>query len=157
MPRGIRRSPAAEPVAERIEPTLSPRAIETRRERRRRDEGDIDGFSRMKLAIPHDVQARLSREGKVARWILDKDNRLAGMHANDWDATPGVAAVPESGDSENKLVLHEKYRDWWEDDQRKKTVRLDEMDKAIMRGEISGDGKATSDLHVAGTNRISRG
>jgi len=163
MPRGVRRSPVAQATTEPEQTpalsTPSPRSIETRRERRRRDDGDLDGTGRMKLAIPHEVQERLRAEGKTSRWILDDGNRLMATHANDWDKTPGVAAVP-AGEGDLKLVLHEKYADWWESDQRKKTVRLDEMDKAIERGEISGDGSNVAteqNQRLARHNRISRG
>jgi hypothetical protein len=161
MPRGIRNSSPTEGVEPDQTPALSQpsqRAQEARRERRRRDDGDLDGMSRLKLAIPPSVKTRLDAEGKVARWILDDKNRLADTHENDWDVTPGVEAVP-AGEGDLKLVLHEKFRDWWDEDQRKKAVKLDKMDRAIERGEASGGGSNAGKQLIATSsiNQISRG
>lgn len=164
MPRGqYTRRPAAEPAIATgptpIEPPISPRAAEARRERRLRNPGDLDRMAEMKLAIPPEVQERLTREGKTARWVLDKPNRLARLHRQDWDVTPGVAPIPDAGDGLN-LVLHEKYQDWFDDDQKAKGAVLDETDKAIARGQIDGSGNATPqddfNRELAKGNRIGR-
>lgn len=162
MSRGTDDRQAAQ-VAERepeAKPALSnpsPRAEQSRRERRRRDDGDLDRMGRMALSIPPEVQQRLDREGKTARWVRDASGRQHAMHANDWDITPNVEAVPEGRDSEGKLVLMEKFKDWYDDDQRAKTELLDEREKAIERG--AGDNRKAGDQLVipdGQVNQISR-
>jgi hypothetical protein len=115
-------------------------------------------MGRMALSIPPEVQERLNREGKTARWVRDAAGRQAAMHRDDWDVTPGVDPVPESRDGEGKLVLMEKYRDWYDDDQRKKTAILDERDRAMERGEkINPDDKRSMAVsYTPEGNRISR-
>ncbi len=162
MPRGVYERQAAQvasdaPVAEPALSQPSPRAAETRRERRRRDDGDLDRMGRMALSIPPEVQERLDREGKTARWVRDASGRQAAMHSNDWDVTPNVDPVPEGRDVEGKLVLMEKFKDWYDHDQAAKTALLDEREEALQRG--SGDNRKAGDQLVVPegqVNRISR-
>jgi hypothetical protein len=164
MPRGVyQRSQAAEvaPVEAQTEapqPVRETRAEQTRRERRRRDDGDFDRMSRLKLAIPHDIQEQADREGKTLRWVRDTPDRLAEVHRNDWDPVAGVGAVPADGDSGVNMVLHSKYRDWFEDDRRKRSELLNERDKALMRGAKASpdDKRQESTSYVPQGNRISR-
>lgn len=164
MPRGIpseatlaaRAASATEQPAD-AGPQTSARAEEMRRERRRRDDGDLDRMGRLALTIPPEVQERLDREGKTARWVRDDPNRQVSMHRNDWDVTPDVEAVPADRDGEGKLVLMEKYRDWYADDQRQKSELLDEREQALTRSE--GENRKAGDGLVVPkgqTNRISR-
>jgi hypothetical protein len=164
MPRGqyVRRNSipqAVEPESTPAPVQPSPRALDERRERRLRNPGDLDRMAEMKLAIPPEVQERLTREGKTARWVLDKPNRLDRLHRQDWDVTPGVAPIPDANDGHN-LVLHEKYQDWFDEDQRAKGASLDEKDKAIARGQIDGSGKSLEQdeftRELTRSNRIGR-
>jgi hypothetical protein len=161
MPRGIPNPkpdlPVLDAPAETRHTQPSVRAGETRRERRRRDDGDLDRMGRMALSIPPEVQERLDREGKTARWVRDDANRQVSMNRNDWDPTPGVDAVPADRDGEGKLVLMEKYQDWYDDDQRKKSELLNEREQALTRNE--GENRKAGDGLVVPkgqTNRISR-
>lgn len=162
MPRGqYDRNAVAQsqrPEMVKDEPALTPRAAQERRERRRRDDGNLDRMGRMALSIPPEVQERLDREGKTARWVRDDARRQAQMHHNDWDVTPDVDPVPEGRESEGKLVLMEKYKDWYDDDQRKKVDVLNERDEAIQRGGSTGpdDARDTRTTYVPEGNRISR-
>lgn len=168
MPRGVYErnriaqpeAPASPEPAEQAAPdqALSPRAAETRRERRRRDDGDLDRMGRMALSIPPEVQERWNREGKVGRWVRDAAGRQAAMQADDWDPTPGVEPVAEARDSEGKLVLMEKYRDWFDQDQRKKTNLLDQREEALMRGQKidSEDRRQMGVSYTPEGNRITR-
>jgi hypothetical protein len=161
MPKGVyERNQIAQPAtpAQPTEAPVSARAQETRRERRRRDDGDLDRMGRMALSIPPEVQERLTREGKVGRWVRDAAGRQSAMQANDWDVTPGVDPVPEARDSEGKLVLMEKFGDWYDDDQRAKSNLLDEREKAIERGQKTDpeDRRQPGTFYVPEGNRITR-
>jgi len=166
MPRGHYERRAVQAQGERpeveqpvaTETALSNRATELRRERRRRDDGDLDRMGRMALSIPPEVRERLEREGKTARWVRDAAGRQAAMHANDWDITPNVDPVAEARDSEGKLVLMEKYKDWAEEDKRKQSRILDERENHVLNGQISDpEGKRSQSVdYVPAGNSISR-
>ena len=161
MPRGqyVRNSQAiAADQSDAESVTISPRAADARRERRRRADGDLDRMGRMALSIPQEVQDRLTREGKTARWVRDTPNRQSSMQANDWDVTPNVDPVSEDREGSGKLVLMEKFQDWWEDDQRAKSSLLDEREKAIERGgKISPDDPRQRETsYVPDGNRFTR-
>jgi hypothetical protein len=168
MPRGVRRNPVTatnpvdpvppQPSQEAPAPALSARATEMRRERRRRNDGDLDRTAAMKLAIPQDVQAKAKAEGKSLRWILD--TRMQEAFQDDWDTVEGVTPVqanPREGTDE-RLVLCAKYTDWHEEDLKREQMLLDERDKGLTRGEVSGEGGTSAGLYVPEktTNRISR-
>jgi hypothetical protein len=164
MPRGqYTRKPVAQATSKPAEATPAPQALsahaeETRRERRRRDDGDLDRMGRMALSIPPEVKARLDREGKTYRWVRDAAGRQQAMQNDDWDVTPNVDPVPEARDSEGKLVLMEKFRDWYDDDQRAKTNMLDQREEAIERGAKVDpeDRRQPGTSYVPEGNRISR-
>lgn len=162
MPRGVRRTTEAVEMPEQIpaavlaEQPISRRAAETRRERRRRDDGDLDRMASMKLAIPRDIQEQARREGKVVRWILD--TRTAEAHANDWDKVEGVEPVqanPMSGTDE-RLVLHSKYADWHDADQRRDENVIDERERQLMQGQVNDGSRSSAGLNVpkGQTNRV---
>lgn len=172
MPRGqYTRKPVAKAIvppeqkpalqqAEAIPALVPPsaRAEETRRERRRRDDGDLDRMGRMALSIPPEVKERLDREGKTARWVRDAPGRQTAMHKEDWDITPKVDPVPEDRESNGKLVLMEKFGDWYDSDQRAKTNLLDKREEAIVRGANADpeDRRQPGTSYVPEGNKISR-
>lgn len=160
MPRGVyeRSAVSNQPAETRLLDQPSAHAEETRRERRRRDDGDLDRMGRMALSIPPEVKDRLDREGKTHRWVRDAAGRQQAMQRDDWDVTPGVEPVPEARDSEGKLVLMEKYRDWYDDDQRAKTNLLDQREDAIKRGANTGpdDRRQPGVSYVPDGNQIAR-
>lgn len=154
MPRGIRRSVEATqalgqtPVSGLEQPAVSSRAAETRRERRRRNDGDLDRMASMKLAVPRELQEQLQREGKVYRWILDTSMHEA--HANDWDAVEGVTPVqanPREGTAE-RLVLCSKYADWHSEDVQRDASVVDQREQQLMEGQVSDGSRSSSGLHV---------
>lgn len=160
MPRGVYDRDRQQQPVQAETPQESPRAADTRRERRRRDDGDLDRNARMKLAIPREVQAQADREGRVLRWMLDSPGRIQQAVADDWDRVEGVEPVAASRSEEGKLVLYTKYRDWWEEDQRKKAKALDDREAAIKRNEVTGEGKSVQDAaynrELAASNSFSR-
>ena len=160
MPRGIPnypRSGESEPPPEADTP--APRAEQTRRERRVRDPGQLNRNFNLALAVPPEVQARWDREGKVGRWVRDNENRLDQMFRRDWDLTPGVKAVAASKDgADGKMVLVEKYADWYAEDQLVKAAELDRTDRSMERGrgtDMEVPKSEYVDSLMAG-NRISR-
>lgn len=168
MPRGRPRLNAVQPekpvegnvIPQSAEPAmqaLSPRAENVRRERRRRDDGDIDRMARMSLAIPHEIEERLRREGKVSRWVLNAPGRLMEMQADDWDYTPEVGQVSASQASEEKLVLMEKYKDWHDGDMALGQQAIADQEKAMERGMTDLNRRdGLVEVSSSGRNRISR-
>jgi len=169
MPRGVydRTAPeAVEQVAGSInQPEAIPalasrptRADDTRRERRRREDGDLDRMAGLKLAIPRDIQEQADREGKTLRWVLDTPGRMQQMIADDWDKVPDVTSIAADRESGDQLVLCSKYKDWYDADQAQAAKTLDERDASLTRGDkVSPDDKrqpGTSYTPVG--NRISR-
>ncbi len=164
MPRGIPRrnglnaEPAVGDATVETQPPLSQRATEMRRERRRRDDGDLDRMGRMALSIPQEVKERAAREGKTLRWIRDTPGRVQEMTRDDWDIVQGVDPVAASRHEEGNLVLVEKYQDWFDEDRAKMSRLLDEKERAIERGMTIDpeDKRQQAVSYVPDGNRISR-
>ena len=159
MPRGqYDRTALRGQTAEESAP-VSARAEETRRERRRRDDGDIDRMARMKLAIPISVQERLKREGKEARWVRDDAGRMQQMIAEDWDPVEGVPTVAASRTDEGQMVLMSKYSDWYNEDRRALTEQNNALVNAAVSGKAHGPDVDAKGFYApqGSTNRISRG
>ncbi len=108
---------------------VSPRAEQERRERRRRDAGDIDRTARMKLAIPQSVQEQAAREGKTLRWVRDDVGRMQQMQSEDWDIVEGVERVAASRTDEGQMVLMSKFADWYADDRKHLTEDNDALQR----------------------------
>lgn len=165
MSRGYDRTALRGQNAENTAPVQSSRADETRRERRRRDDGDLDRGARLNLAIPAEIREQAKREGKTLRWINDDGNRMHQMtEQDDWDIvdSPLVKPVPVGTSKDGQPVtarLCSKYQDWYDQDQRDKARLLDERERAVERGaKIDPDDKRqTETSYVPEGNRISRG
>jgi hypothetical protein len=113
---------------------LPPRAVETRRERRRRDDGDTDVMARMKLAIPREIREQLEREGKTARWVRNDPGRMQQLHNEDWDIVEGFASVSASRSDESQMILMSKSKDWYDADRAHLQVQNDGMKDAALAG-----------------------
>lgn len=167
MPRGVydRTALSGQDDATDVAPALSSRADETRRERRRRDDGDLDRGARLNLAIPAEIREQAKREGKTLRWINDDGNRMHQMtEQDDWDVveSPLVkpVAVGTSKDGQPVMArLCSKYQDWYDQDQRDKARILDERERAVERGaKVDPDDRRQEETsYVPKGNRISRG
>lgn len=167
MPRGIpnRRAVEAAPVSEApmLEtpetPLVSARATEMRRERRRREPGDIDVMARQKLAIPPEVKDKLEREGLTPRWGLDTSGRVQQLQAEEWDIVPGVQHVSASRADASQHVLMAKRKDWYEEDRQHLKDFNKATEKAAIGGKESEEGVDRKGFYApTGTvNRISRG
>lgn len=163
MPRGVPRNRAQEAV-EGPEAPVSARATELRRERRRREPGDIDVMVRQKLAVPQHIQEKLDREGMTARWALDSgqgesSGRLQQLIADDWDIVPGVDKVSASRTDASQHVLVAKRKDWYEHDRKHLSDLNRSNEKRAVAGDIGDAEVSTAGFYEpAGTkNRISRG
>lgn len=138
------------------EQQVSVRATQERRERRRRDAGDIDRTARMKLAIPQDVQEQATREGKTLRWVRDDVGRMQQMQAEDWDIVTGVDPVAASRTDEGQMVLMSKYADWYDKDREHLTKTNNDLQKSATtpsaQESVSSDGFYTP---AGAVNKIS--
>jgi hypothetical protein len=132
----------------------SPRAEEMRRERRRRDDGDLDRMARQKLAVPREVEERLKAEGKVWRWFLDEPGRQIDAHNDDWDAVEGVKPVSAGQSEETRLVLMSKFKDWHQADISRDETQLEDREKAIEAGKSSENRSADLVIPHGQRNRI---
>lgn len=133
MPRGVYDRTARNEQSAENSAQVSPRASQERRDRRRRDAGDIDRTARMKLSIPQDIQAQAAREGKTLRWVRDDTGRMQQMQAEDWDIVDGVERVAASRTDEGQMVLMSKYADWYSGDR----AHLKEDNDALQRTATS--------------------
>jgi hypothetical protein len=123
--------------------TRTERKDEVRQERRRRNDTNIDGGQRLKLAIPPEVAARLKAEGRSPRWVNDDGNRLVQLTKyDDYDRVDGVDPVPVGTSKEGKPImayLHSKPTTFIDEDRRKADAPRREMEDALLRGKVPGD------------------
>jgi hypothetical protein len=156
MPRGQYDRTARKEQSAENSALVSPRASEERRERRRRDAGDIDRTARMKLAIPQHIEEQLHREGKTARWVRDDTGRMHQMKSEDWDIVDGVEPVAASRTDEGHMVLMSKYADWYHDDRKHLKDQNDAMQKSAVSPNAQEDVDPSGFYTPKGTvNKIS--
>lgn len=143
------------------------RAEQTRRERRMTPGATVQPGIR--LAVD---EKKLDRGKFEYRWVNDKEGRVQQLAAQDWDPVAenvkddsnGLGTVPSAhaGVAEGKpynATLMKKYRDWYEDDQKRKQRPLDEMENAIRRGNVQGQNTELAGAGVytpGGMNTIER-
>jgi hypothetical protein len=159
-------------MADAIKPT---RAEAVRQERRRKPGTMV--ANGIKLALD---ESKLDRNAFAYRFVRDEGNRVAQLHAQDWDPitepakadSTGLGSVPtalggtdETGRPYNMVALR-KRKDWFEADQREKQKPLDEIESAIRRGnpnhtgnDLKGPGVYTpgsDQSNPGGVNNIER-
>ncbi len=159
MPRGVYERNRVAGSAGGAEAQPSQRASEERRERRRRDDGDLDGMARMKLAIPAHIKEQAEREGKTLRWVRDDVGRMQQMQAEDWDRVEGVDGVSASRSDDSQMILMSKYKDWFDADRAHLKDTNKSLQTAAVSGKAPGSGVDTEGFYTpqGATNRISRG
>jgi hypothetical protein len=147
--------------------TRPTRAEETRRERRQKPGAVIATGEKLSLD-----ESRLDRNTYSYRWVKDEGNRVEILKKQDWDLVDdeqaktdgtGLGSVPsqhggvgESGKPYG-LVLMKKYRDWYDDDQKRKRKPLDAMEAAIRKGtahEQAGETELAGVAYTPGTNSL---
>lgn len=131
-------------------------------QRRRRSDTTLDGAQRLKLAIPEEVAARLSQEGREPRWVNDEGNRMHNLtKLDDYDRVDGVEPRVVGTTKEGtpiKAYLCSKPKAFIEQDRAKADAPRVEFEKALERGKnpddpIAGDNSFYADP----ANSISRG
>lgn len=140
-------NPAEQPVASEEAQQPSPRAIQVRQERRRRETGNIDVMARQRLAIPSDIQADLDAKGLTPRWVINNPGRIKQLMAEDWDIVPDVESVAAYRDNESEHILMCKRKDWYDHDRRHLTEENQEKQKRATqqrdeKGELASFGDA---------------
>lgn len=130
------------------------RKDEVRQERRRRNDANIDGSQRLKLAIPPDVAARLKAEGRTPRWVNDEGNRIVQLTKyDDYDPVDGVEPVYVGTTKDGKPIkahLHSKPTDFIREDAQAKDKPRREMEQALLRGRVPGDQHSHDDKYSSG-------
>lgn len=138
MPRGIPNIRATAGVDFKPET----RAEQTRRKRRMQP--GSAAANGIKLSFD---ESRFDREKMQLRWV--REDRVQQLYAQDWDRVSdkdaktdgtGLGSVPEQhggideAGKPYRMVLMSKYKDWFDEDQKKKHAKLDEIDEQIRRG-----------------------
>ena len=142
------------------------RADEVRRERRFKP-GDLQA-SGIKLQVD---MSKLDTNTFTYRFANDRADRIRQLEARDYDIAPefakpdtnsgGTVNSAQAGFDEGRpynTVLMRKYRDWFDDDQKRKMAPLDEIDKAILRGktDLPGHSLTGPGVYTPGQNAIER-
>jgi hypothetical protein len=142
------------------------RAEETRRERRMKPGDTVD------LGLKLSLDKSKLDPNKEYRWVRDTPSRVDELKRKDWDIvtaadvkTDGTSAgtvptahggVDEAGNPYG-MVLMGKYKDWYQDDKKRKSAALSETDKAIRKGtahQASGEADLSGATYTPGTNTI---
>lgn len=142
------------------------RREEVRQERRRRDDATIDGSQALKLAVPPEVQRKLTEQGRTWRWANDDGNRIQRLtQFDDWDKVEGVeprtVVIDKAKGTTCQAFLLSKRKDFVEDDRRKADARRREAEDAMLKGAVpnAGPNPATrpDNIYVPDGNKIERG
>lgn len=142
------------------------RLEEVRTERRRRDDATLDGSQALKLAVPIEIQTKLTEQGREWRWANDDGNRIHRLTVlDDWDKVEGVepreVLLDKAKGITCKAYLLSKPKDFTDEDRRKKDAVRRGTEKAMLEGAVpnAGDVPATrpDNLYVDKANKIERG
>lgn len=137
------------------------------RKRKRKSQGPLGGFN-AKLSIPKG----LVPDDKMPRWVNDVDNRLQTFLDNDYEfvqakegmkiGDTGTDGNTDIGSKISKVVGTTKTnepmraylmmidRDWYEEDQAEKQVKVDNIDRAIRSPGFGADTKGLDKNHTYG-------
>jgi hypothetical protein len=142
------------------------RQEELRTERRRRDDATIDGGQALKLAVPLDIQAKLTEQGREWRWANDDGNRIHRLTVlDDWDKVEGVTPVEVVVDRAKgltaKAYLLSKPKEFIAEDRHKRDAARMSTEQAMVEGKVpnAGDQPASrpDNVYVPPGNKIERG
>lgn len=142
------------------------RKEEVRQERRRRDDATIDGSQALKLAVPPEIERKLTEQGRTWRWANDVGNRMELLTKfDDWDRVEGVepreVVIDKAKGETAKAYLLSKPKDFMEEDRRKKDAKRRETEQAMLEGHVPNAGtnpaSRPDNVYVPPGNKIERG
>lgn len=143
------------------------RREEVRTERRRRDDATLDGSQALKLAVPPEIERKLTEQGRVWRWANDEGNRIYRLtELDDWDKVEGVeprdVVIDKTKGQTVKAYLLSKPQAFMDEDRHKKEVIRREAEKATMEGIVPGmpggqPGPRPANTYADKANKIERG
>lgn len=160
-------SPRRGRTVETAAPVQSARVEEVKQRRRRRESIGVD--RNLKLFIPESAKD----PNFVHRWVNAREGRIKSMYEDDWDVVsitqlnggddPGknlsegtnVSRVGNQTTGEG-MVLLRKPKEFYEEDQKAKQAKLDELDKTMRQGPAqSAEGIGPNDhAYVPGGRNI---
>jgi len=148
--------------------TRQGRGAEVAQERRRRTEATLS--TRVKLAIPEDVEAKLKAEGRTARWVNDEGNRIHNLTVkDDYDKVDGVEPVRVGVAQDGTPVLAHllsKPTGFVAEDRSKAEDRRRDVERAMVKGRVPGSpgaeaapvpGQLGAQTYVDAASSIGRG
>lgn len=142
------------------------RQDEVRQERRRRDGDTLDAGQARKLAIPAEVEAKLTAQGRSARWVNDVGSRIADLTVrDDWDVVEGVdpreVTINVKKGETAKAILLSKPNQFIDEDRRKKDANRRSMEEGMLKGRVPNQGGDATPLpdnfYADKANKIDRG
>lgn len=143
------------------------RQEEVRTERRRRDDATLDAGQALKMAIPQEIERKLTEQGRQWRWANDEGNRIHRLTVlDDWDKVEGVdpreVIISRKGGviQTAKAFLLSKPNDFIDEDRRKKDATRSATETALLGGNVPNAGTAPAsrpdNVYVPSGNKIER-
>lgn len=135
------------------------RSIEELRERRSRNDGDIDRTYSLKMAIPEKARQEFGEQFDF-RWFNDVGMRIhQATEVDTWQKVPGIAPLTVGTDEERnpiKAYLCMKPKEFIREDRAKKARALVDDEEGIVGGASDQSDLAGTSYVPKGQNRIGR-
>lgn len=130
----------ASPKPEAKSSGISPRRLQEMRERRERNNGTLDTMTVMRLGLPEEV-IRDNADCEL-RWVHDEGGRIEQLtQRNYYDVVDGVEGRTVGVNSQGAPIvarLLRKPKEFAVEDRKSKLDRLNQTEKAALKGEGSG-------------------
>lgn len=130
----------AAPKPEAKSSGISPRRLQEMRERRERNNGTLDTMTVMRLGLPEEV-IRDNADCEL-RWVHDEGGRIEQLtQRNYYDVVDGVEGRTVGVNSQGAPIvarLLRKPKEFAVEDRKAKLDRLNQTEKAALKGEGSG-------------------
>lgn len=142
------------------------RQEEMRIVRRRRDDATLDGSQALKLAVPSEIQKKLTEQGREWRWANDVGNRIHRLTVlDDWDKVEGIepreVVIDKKDGVTCKAILLSKPAEFIREDRAKKDAGRRETEQAMLEGRVPNAGPMPAsrpdNVYVPSGNKIERG
>lgn len=165
MPRAYTRKAPVEaatavitPAPEYVAP-VSPRQVEEKAQRRRRNNGDLNTMTVMRLGLPPEVMR--DNADFDLRWVNDEGGRIQHLtQQDDYDVVEGVEGRQVGTTTEGRPIvarLLRKPKEFAEEDRRAKLDVLNSQEKNALKGEGSGATASSSAGIYAPSDNIIKG